>query len=140
MRPGLANANGRFIRAMQARLGLADWVRSAEALFPDRVADVQRDCGCDTPPPLMVIEALMEEPWASLTFSGTRHSVELRLEGRAQAVEEALEALSTWTEEAEPLPGGHFLAEVQVTETAREVGGSGRMLLGLRLDALTIEE
>lgn len=136
MRPGLAHANGRFVRALQARLGLADWVQSARALLPE--AD-----SCDpapASPPLLVIESFTEEPWASLTFSGTRHGLELRLEGTAQAVEEAAEALSTWTDEADPLPGGHFLAEVQVTETAREVGGNGRMLLGLRLDALTIEE
>ncbi len=136
MRPGLANANGRLVRAMQARLGLVDWVKSAEALVPG-----PQECpGTVDVPPLMVIEALMEEPWASLTFSGTRHRLDLRFEGHAQAVEEAMKALSTWTEEAEPLPGGHFLAEVQVTETARELGGNGRMLLGLRLDALTIEE
>lgn len=135
MRPGLAAANGRFVRAMQARLGLADWVQSAEALL----SGIGPGPGAEDPP-LMVIEALLEEPWASLTFSGTRHCLELRFEGNAQAVEDAMEALSTWTETAEPLPGGHFLAEVQVTETAREVGGSGRMHLGLRLDALTIEE
>lgn len=136
MRPGLAHANGRFVRALQGRLGVADSVQSARALLADGDPS---DCA-EVPAPLLVIEAFTEEPWASLTFSGTRHCLELRLTGTAQAVEEAAQALSTWTDEADPLPGGRFLAEVQVTETAREVGGNGRMLLGLRLDALTIEE
>jgi hypothetical protein len=87
-----------------------------------------------------VIEELHEEPWASLTFTGTRHQLEVRLDGRSQELAEAVAALESWSEDADPLPGGHFLAEVQVTETAREVGVDGRMALSLRLDALTIEE
>jgi hypothetical protein len=136
MRPGLATSNGRLVRALQARLGLPGGLAAAERLLP-----------CEPPPwdlpdepPVLVIEQLEETPWASLTFSGTRHHLELRLDGTAQAVAEAVEALATWTDEPDPLPGGHFLAEVQVTETAREVGGCGRMRLCLCLDALTIEE
>lgn len=146
MRPGLANANGRLVRALQSRLGLAGGLESAAGLFPclrERLGDDEghshRPARADDPP-LLVIEDLQETPWASLTFNGTRHHLDLRLSGSAQAVEEAADALSTWTEEADPLPGGHFLAEVQITETAREIGGTGRMLLCLRLDALTIEE
>jgi hypothetical protein len=136
MRPGLANANGRMVRALQARLGLPGGIEAAAGLLPDPEAPF------DTPPglPLLVIEDLHETPWASLTFSGTRHHLELRLDGHAQAVAEAADTLSCWAEDADPLPGGHFLAEVQVTETAREVGEGGRMSLCLRLNALTIEE
>jgi hypothetical protein len=133
MRAGLASANGRIVRALQARLGLAGGADSAALLLSGSAAD-------PSSAPTMVIEELREDPWASLTFSGTRHRVELRLDGREQALADALEALASWSEEAEPLPGGHFLAEVQVTETAREVGEGGRMALSLRLDALTIEE
>jgi hypothetical protein len=135
MRAGLASANGRLVRAVQARLGLAGGLEAAAALLPEGIRPIQPDG-----PPLLVIEDLDEQPWASLTFTGTRHRLELRLDGSPQAVGQAFDALSTWAEEAEPLPGGHFLAEVQVTETARQVGGIGRMLLCLRLDALTIEE
>jgi hypothetical protein len=136
MRAGLANANGRIVRALQARLGLAGGTESAAVLLYD-AADIRAD---PFRPPTMVIEELREEPWASLTFTGTRHHVELRLDGHAQALADAIEALAKWSEDADPLPGGHFLAEVQVMETAREVGEGGRMALSLRLDALTIEE
>lgn len=135
MRAALANANGRLVRAVQARLGLAGGIETAAGLLGQGVP-----CALPEGPPLLVIEDLHEEPWASLTFTGMRHRLELRLDGSPEAVGQAYEALSTWADEADPLPGGHFLAEVQVTETARQVGGFGRMLLGLRLDALTIEE
>lgn len=138
MRAGLASANGRLVRALQARLGLAHAADAALALLHGAAGSAE--AGRAAQSPLMVIEGLHEEPWASLTFSGTRHRLEVRLDGRSQELAEALSALESWPEEAEPLPGGHFLAEVQVTETAREVGVDGRMALSLRLDALTIEE
>ncbi|MFN7400074.1 MAG: hypothetical protein ACK5SX_13690 [Sandaracinobacter sp.] len=136
MRAGLAHANGRIVRALQARLGLACGAASVPAFL------LGQGAGTVGPGsrPLVVIEALHEDPWASLTFSGIRHRVDLRLDGGAQAIDEAMVTLASWPDEAGPLPGGHFLAEVQVTETAREVGEGGRMILCLRLDALTIEE
>lgn len=137
MRAGLASANGRIVRALQARLGLAGAAADSAATLFLQSAETGAD---PLRPPTMVIEELCEEPWASLTFTGTRHRVELRLNGAEQALADAVEALANWSEEADPLPGGHFLAEVQVTETAREVGEGGRMALSLRLDALTIEE
>jgi hypothetical protein len=90
--------------------------------------------------PLLVIEDFLEEPWASLTFSGTRHRLDLRLQGGTQAIEQAMAAISAWTDEDDPLFAGHFLAEVQITETAREICEGGRMSVCLRLDALTIKE
>jgi hypothetical protein len=156
MRAGLANVNGRLVRALHTRLGLAGGLSAAARLLPgDPASSNTAPSGTalsktgpsstapwnlPDEPPILVIEHLQETPWASLTFNGTRHHLELRLDGDAQAVEEAADALATWTDEPDPLPGGHFLAEVQVTETAREVGGYGRMRLCLRLDALTIEE
>ena len=147
MRAGLANGTGRLARALQARLhaGMPSAVGDAlpspapgvpPAATPD--ANIEHTQGAGSP--LLVIEDFCEEPWASLTFSGTRHRLELRLQGRAQAIEQAMAAISAWAEEDDPLLAGHFLAEVQVTETAREICDGGRMILCLRLDALTIKE
>jgi hypothetical protein len=132
MRAGLANASGRLVRAVKARVGARV---GADALWP--FPDPDDPAGAT---PLLVIEELLEEPWASLTFSGTRHRLDLRLDGAAQAIERAMAGLACWADDACPLLAGHFLAEVQVTETAREVGEGGRMSLCLRLEALTIEE
>lgn len=151
MRAGLANGTGRLVRALQARL---------QAVMPPAAVDALPFVALGVPPvamptgtsgsepegadaaglPLLVIEDFLEEPWASLTFSGTRHRLDLRLHGRAQAIEQAMAAISAWTDEDDPLLAGHFLAEVQVTETAREICEGGRMSLCLRLDALTIKE
>lgn len=138
MRAGLANGTGRLARALQARL---------QAVLPPVPMDVAPDSNCEdtgdahtAAQPLIVIEDFLEEPWASLTFSGTRHRLDLRLQGGAQAIEQAMGSLSAWTDEDDPLLAGHFLAEVQITETAREICEGGRMSLCLRLDALTIKE
>ncbi len=131
MRAGLASTNGRIVRALQDRLGLGGGAASIPALLFGPAAGE---------PPVLVIEDLQEDPWASLTFSGTRHRVDLRLTGDAQEIDKAITCLASWPDQARPLPGGHFLAEVQVTETARELSEGGRMALCLRLDALTIEE
>jgi hypothetical protein len=128
MRAGLANGNGRLVRAVQARLEAAV------------LGTAPGGRNSDDPTPVLVIEDLQEEPWASLTFSGTRHQLDLRLDGTSQAIERAMADLACWADEACPPLAGHFLAEVQVTETAREVGEGGRMTLCLRLDALTIRE
>jgi hypothetical protein len=132
MRAALANGSGRLVRALQARLG-AGGAGNAHRPGPEH-AHAQ---GAH---PLLVIEDLHEEPWASLTFTGTRHRLDLRLDGGAQAIEQAMGELACLADDVDPLLAGHFLAEVQVTETAREVGEGGRMSLCLRLDALTIKE
>ncbi len=136
MRAGLATTNGRLVRALQTRLGLLGGAEAGSILLADR----SHRLGDAPQAPFIVIEDLQEAPWASLTFTGTRHQLEVRLNGGSQELAEAVAALESWSEDADLLPGGHFLAEVQVTETAREVGVDGRMALSLRLDALTIEE
>ena len=96
----------------------------------------------------LILEDISEEPWASLTFSGIRHSVELRLEGARDAVERLAADLAQW----DGVPGagadselgaglaGHFLADVKLTILNKVALDGGRTSLCLRLDALTIEE
>ena len=45
------------------------------------VPDGDTDADARTEAPLLIIEDFGEAPWASLTFSGTRHRVDIRLEG-----------------------------------------------------------
>lgn len=155
MRAGLANGTGRLARALQARLQAVTPPPSIETLpclasamlsgrlsgrLPVATPGPEIECAPVAEPPLLVIEDFSEELWASLTFSGIRHRLDLRLQGRATEIEQAMAAISAWTDEDDPLLAGHFLAEVQVTETAREISEGGRMSLCLRLDALTIKE
>jgi hypothetical protein len=122
MRARLQGANAALLRALRQQLCAA----TAPADPPE----------C----PAFTILAFEEEPWASLTFRGARHWVELRLAGRAQAVEALAARLRDWPSHADTLLPGHFLAELQIVETARESRPCGWTALGLRLEALTVEE
>ncbi|WP_448586700.1 hypothetical protein [Thermaurantiacus sp.] len=90
--------------------------------------------------PGLVIEEFASEPWASLTFTGARHRLAIRLRGEEAAVERAwdrLEALLT----APDLPlAGHFLADFEIGERTGVLDEAGNLTLTIRIEALTIEE
>ena len=122
MRAGLSMVNSRLLRAIRTR---------ASGLPGDEGQGA---------PPLLVIEDFSETPWASLTFSGSRHSVDIRLEGGGAAVRKLAGELAEWPDSLCDGLAGHFLAEMGVTEGACVHLDDGRMSLSLRLEALTIEE
>lgn len=68
--------------------------------------------------PGLLVLASRSEPWASVTFTGTRH--ELTCEGGPDL---------TGIEEAELALPGHIVADVQVTRSGRRIS----------IEALTIE-
>jgi hypothetical protein len=125
MRSRLSDPQAQLLRVLRTRVGPDPWIATP---------------GASDGPPALVLESFEAEPWASLTFSGMRHSVELRLDGATGAVDTVHDDLALWALEPECGLAGHFLAELQITETAREVRDGGRMSLSLRLEALTIEE
>ena len=104
------------------------------------VPDGDTDADARTEAPLLIIEDFGEAPWASLTFSGMRHRVDIRLEGEASALAALEEGLAGWEAEAAPVLTGHFLADLQITRTGMVELDGARTSLSLRLDALTIEE
>lgn len=122
MRARLQGANAALLRALRQQMGAG------------AAAEDGAEC------PELTIEAFEEEPWASLTFRGARHWIALRLRGSAQAVEALEMRLRDWPSHADTLLPGHFLAELQISETFRETVPCGPMSLGLRLEALTVEE
>lgn len=90
--------------------------------------------------PLLTVEDFSAEPWASLTFTGMRHGLQLRLEGPMDAVEGALARLHTLAAAPDlPLPG-HFLADMALGEASGEIRADGSMVLTIDVQALTIEE
>jgi hypothetical protein len=68
--------------------------------------------------------------WASITFEGARHQIELRLAGRAQA-----DAFEQDLAESEFALRGHLLADIRVSSRRAE----GESVV-LEVEALTIEE
>ena len=64
--------------------------------------------------PIMVIEELRSQDWASATFIGQRHELDLRIDGKAAAVAAAASRLTAELANHEvPLPG-YFIAELAV--------------------------
>lgn len=89
--------------------------------------------------PALIIEEIATVDWASLTFVGRLHRLELRIEGSCEAVEAACAALEAALPEAELTAGGHVLAQAGVIacEAARpELGAAARRCV---IEALTLE-
>ena len=79
------------------------------------------------------VEAIRGRPWASVTFSGARHELDLRLTG--PSAEQAAARLTSCLDSAEFKLRGHFVADIAlVSKEAAEDG------VRLRLEALTVEE
>ncbi|MGL6043179.1 MAG: hypothetical protein ACRC1J_04585, partial [Sandaracinobacteroides sp.] len=125
MRALLSDPHAQLLRLLRSKVASVPWFAGATA---------------EDGLPGLVLENIEAEPWASLTFSGMRHTLEMRLDGEIEAVEGLFRDLVRWAGEPEYGLPGHFFAELQIAETSRELRESGYMSLGLRLEALTIEE
>ncbi len=78
-------------------------------------------------------ERVHSREWASITFSGARHEVTLRLEG--EGAEAAADGFAAGLDAAEFRLRGHILADIAVV--AREAAGDGVRLM---VEALTVED
>lgn len=90
--------------------------------------------------PFLAIRGFDSEPWASLTFSGVRHSLSLRLQGPIEAVETAWDRLEALLVAGDFPLAGHFLAEFAIGEKSGEILPDGTMTLAIEVEALTIAE
>lgn len=81
----------------------------------------------------IAVEEIVSRRWASITFSGERHEMKLRLEGcgAAAAADSFLDRIA---EREFPLRG-HILADIAVISDERVSDD----LVRLRLEALTVE-
>ena len=81
------------------------------------------------------IEAISSRDWASVTFSGARHEVILRLEGNSAAA--AADLFLDGLAERDFSLRGHILADLALVCDERFDDGA---LVRLRVEALTVEE
>lgn len=90
--------------------------------------------------PFAVIEAVESRDWASATFVGQLHHLELRFEGMAAAVKAAVDRLVTELPEVDASMIGHSLAEAAVTGCEAVDAVDGQAITRVKVEALTIEE
>lgn len=63
----------------------------------------------------LIVEELVTRDWASATFTGALHRLDLRLDGPAASVAQACDRLQAGLSTRDiPLPG-HFVAEIALT-------------------------
>ena len=130
MRALFTDAHARLIRAVREAIAADLWI--GRWLLCDPL-----DPGAG---PSLVIEDFASEPWASLTFAGMRHQLDIRLRGTIQDVETAYDRLLAVMVEPDIMIPGHFLADVQLVESIAEIRPDGGMDLAIQFEALTIEE
>lgn len=85
----------------------------------------------------VAFEDIQSRSWASATFTGTRHSLALHLEG--DGAEEAANAFADGLEEREFALRGHILADIALLSRTCSEGPTGPRVR-LSLEALTVEE
>lgn len=81
-------------------------LREIEALV--RIGDNDRQ------KPSVIVEEIRSTDWASLTFVGQRHALDLRLEGEADAVAAVLTRIVETLAEHEIPIAGHFVADIRI--------------------------
>lgn len=87
----------------------------------------------DRKKPILVIETIVSNDWASATFVGARHQLDLRLDGAPAAVATALAALVAGLPELEFAIAGHIVAEINV-----EAGLCARIAESMVKQSLTV--
>lgn len=86
----------------------------------------------------ITFEEIVSRGWASVTFTGARHEIALRLDGEGAdgAASDFLANLET----AEFRLRGHVLADIALVSEERSVCPDGTPRIRIRLEALTVED
>ena len=87
--------------------------------------------------PVLVVENLESEAWASATFTGARHQLEVRIEG--EHAPSAAAAIAARLAEAELLVPGAIVADVALVRQATALGVDGPTCR-LAFDLLTVDD
>jgi hypothetical protein len=97
--------------------------------------------GCDPADrqkPVLIVEAASSADWASVTFVGARHSLELRLEGEAAAVAAACARLAGRLGDHDIPVAGQIVADIAVALSSLENRDGNMVTQMLTVNLLTI--
>ena len=104
------------------------------------IADVAGLDGIDRQKPIMIIEAIRTEEWASATFIGMTHAFDLRIEGLAVAVDAAVAALEAKLAQREVAMAGQIVAEIGILPGDTKVTGDHMISKALTVNVITIRD
>ncbi len=113
MKARLAPAQGRLVRALD------QWIAA----------------GGD--PPLLTIEEFESEPWASLTYTGERHHLAVRLTGTAAQIAQARRRLEELLDDPDLALGNRFVADLAISVGPRTQGDAPTVALAI--EALVLD-
>jgi len=97
----------------------------AEAASLRGIAGAARLDANDREKPIMIVEEVITEDWASATFLGARITLALRFEGGAEAVEAAYAALCERLQDWEFQLAGQIVADIGVMFDAYDTQAPG---------------
>jgi hypothetical protein len=89
--------------------------------------------------PSLTIENMTSEAWASVTFSGQRHRVDLKLRGHGAELDRMRERLRARLHDAEIELRGHVLVDMTLAR-AETCSEDGEEVCRLSFEALTVED
>ncbi|HEY9553453.1 hypothetical protein [Allosphingosinicella sp.] len=86
----------------------------------------------------VIFEEIVSRGWASVTFTGARHEIALRLDG--EGADGAASAFLAHLETTEFRLRGHVLADIALVSEERSTRPDGAPRIRIRLEALTVED
>lgn len=108
-------------------------LRALFAMVEKTMPDV-RHC-----PEAMVVEAHQAEPWASITFSGQRHHIALRLGGGRDQQRRLAHILESHVSQMAWSAAGHYLVDAMVS-SLREEADADVPVTRIEIEAVTLDE
>lgn len=94
--------------------------------------------GIDREKPMLIVENVASVDWASATFVGARHDIEIRFSGSQDDVEAAATRLEAGLPERDIPIAGQIVAEIGVTRVKEDKRNVNMTVLTLMVNALTI--
>lgn len=86
----------------------------------------------------LAFDEIVSRSWASVTFTGARHELVLRLSGEDASA--AADAFLADLDVAEFRLRGHILADVALVSRDESADAEGAPFIRIRLEALTVED
>ncbi|PZN96113.1 MAG: hypothetical protein DCF31_04870 [Alphaproteobacteria bacterium] len=90
--------------------------------------------------PILVVENAGSTDWASATFVGATHDIDLRIVGSGAEVEAAVAAIEARLRDHEFTIAGHIVAEIAVLPGCSVAVPDGMVSKSLTVNALTIRD